>query len=179
MKNHIFRRKMNYKIMLSSIVVLLMFTQNTIGQMKYKVYAGFINHFTKYIQWPPHTKAGDFVIAVVGDSPLFNELQPLVGKTVGDQNIVLKNYKKPTDITNAHIIFLSEQNKSMANVVEKIAMNLNALLVTEFESACKKGADINFVEVDGKIRFEISTNNLESHGLKVSNELKKLGILID
>ena len=35
-----------------------------------------MNYFTKYVQWPSDGKSEDFVIAVVGDSPLASELQP-------------------------------------------------------------------------------------------------------
>jgi hypothetical protein len=41
-----------------------------------------------------------------------------------------------------------------------------------------KGAAINFVEVDGKIKFELNEENAESRGLKIAGSLASLAILV-
>ncbi|MCK4640786.1 MAG: YfiR family protein [Candidatus Marinimicrobia bacterium] len=41
-----------------------------------------------------------------------------------------------------------------------------------------EGVAINFVTVEGKIRFEINIRALESAGLRVSSQLLKLAILV-
>ncbi|MFQ3575885.1 MAG: YfiR family protein [Cytophagales bacterium] len=179
MKDCIITFVKGYLKLLLICLIFILSVNTSFSQAKYKIYAGFINHFTKYVQWPANTKTGDFVIAIVGDCPIATDLQPLSGKTVGSQSIVVKTFKKASEITAAHIIFLPEQSKSAAAEVDKIAKTMNALFVTEFDGGAKKGADINFVEIEGKLKFEISNANNEAHGLKVAAELKKLGIVLD
>lgn len=147
------------------------------AQTKYKVYSGFMNHFTKYVQWPANSKSGDFVIAVVGNSPISVELMGLNGKLVGGQKIVIKNFANAGAVSAGHIIFVAEGGD--IPTVSKKAKEYNALVVSEVPGGTAKGSDVNFVEEAGKIRFELSSNNTDMHGVKVSNDLKKLAIAVN
>ena len=147
------------------------------AQTKYKVYSGFVNHFTKYVQWPADSKSGDFVIAVVGNSPISAELSALNGKLVGSQKIVIKNFANAAAVGSSHIIFVAEGSDISA--VSKKAKEYNSLVVSEVPGGTAKGSDVNFVEEAGKIRFELSSANSDLHGVKVSNDLKKLAIAVN
>ena len=52
------------------------------------------------------------------------------------------------------------------------------LVVTDNPGMAKKGASINFVEVEGKIKFELNQKNAEASGLKVAGALASLAILV-
>ena len=52
------------------------------------------------------------------------------------------------------------------------------LIVTDKPGLAKKGAAINFVELDGKIKFELNQQNAESRGLKVAGALTSLAIVV-
>ena len=146
------------------------------GPTKYKVYSGFMNYFTKYVQWPTDSKSEDFVIAVVGNSPLADELQPLAGRMVGSKKIVVKTFNSANSVNTGHIIFVSEDQSSGLAAISNKAKQLNSLVVSETPGGTGKGSDVNFIEQEGKVRFELSANNSDAHGIKVSAELKKLGI---
>lgn len=49
------------------------------------------------------------------------------------------------------------------------------LLITEGKDLARNGSMINFKDVDGKLRFEVNTANIEQAGLKVSQELVRFG----
>jgi hypothetical protein len=56
----------------------------------YRIQANIIYRFTKYIDWPINKKAGDFIIGVNGESPLYDDLKSVsANKTVGGQRIVV------------------------------------------------------------------------------------------
>lgn len=170
---------MGRKIQYLLLFIFFIGIQGTYAQSKYKIYAGFINHFTKFVQWPASAKSGDFIIAIVGTSPIASELQPLNGKTVGSQTIAIKIVPSSAALQDAHIVFVAEGQASSVPDVSKKAKEYNALVIAESPGASQKGADINFVEVDGKIKFEINSSNADSHNVKISSELKKLGIAVD
>lgn len=171
--------KMFKKVIITTILGFIITINQGQAQAKYKVYAGFMNHFTKYVQWPADTKSGDFVIAVVGNSPIITELKPLEGKMVGAQKIVIKAFATAGAVTSGHIIFVSEAQGAGIGDVSKKAKSFNSLVVAEIPGGAGKGADINFIEADGKIKFEVSSSNPDAHGIKISAELKKLGIAVD
>ena len=77
--NYLFRR--NYKLKrvfkwrLKTLLILpvLVFSLfQAWAQNVYAVHANIIYRFTKYINWPDDRKTGDFVIGVVGDTPLYD-----------------------------------------------------------------------------------------------------------
>jgi hypothetical protein len=47
----------------------------------------------------------------------------------------------------------------------------STLLVTESAGALRLGSAINFLIVDGQVRFELSLEAAEQHGLKLSSRL--------
>ena len=167
------------KFIITTILGFIINISQGQAQAKYKVYAGFMNHFTKYVQWPADSKSGDFIIAVVGNSPIIAELKPLEGKMVGSQKIVIKTYPNAGAVTGGHIIFVSEGQSSGIGDINKKAKSYNSLVVSEIPGGAGKGSDINFIEADGKIKFEVSNSNPDAHGIKISGELKKLGVAVD
>ena len=160
-------------------LVLMLVTTATIAQdaaiAKYK--AMFTLNFIRYIGWPDAAKQGDFVIGIVNDHNILNNMQAqTVGKKFGFQNIVVKEFKKVEDITDCQILFFSNNqnyNKYAEEVKSKLG-NKNSLIVTEREGATKSGSMINFVIRDGKLKFELSSVNANKFNLKFSSSLTSL-----
>jgi hypothetical protein len=50
--------------------------------------------------------------------------------------------------------------------------------VTEKEGLAKKGSGINFITVDGKLRYELNDAELDRRNIKLSGKIKSLGIAI-
>jgi hypothetical protein len=47
----------------------------------------------------------------------------------------------------------------------------NALIVTEWDGALAQGSIINFLIVEGRVRFEIALDAAEKRGLRLSSRL--------
>jgi len=163
-----------------TFVLLLGFAINCSGQATdYKVHANIIYRFTKYIEWPGNKRAGDFVIGIVGDSPLYEELSGLTAnKSVGDQRIVIKKLAAGGATYNCSILFIShDESRSLKRIVFLTA-DTPVLLITEENGLAKKGSCINFIIVDDRIKLEINKNNILSRNMNVASELLKLATII-
>ncbi len=158
-------------------LLLLAFSWSTYAQVNYKVHSLFVYKFTQYIEWP--SQSGDFVIAVVGNSPILSELEAVAAsKKVGTRNIVIKKLTASADMSGCHIIFVSEgQSGSLASISSKV-VGKNTLVISETNGGAKKGAGINFIIVDDKMKFELNKGAVEKQGLKVSGDLTKLAIVV-
>lgn len=134
----------------------------------------FTFNFVRYIGWPPASKHGDFVIGVVKNPGIANNLKSITAtKKFGYQNIVIKEFKKIEEITNCQILYISSTanySKNHALFAEKL-MNKNSLIITESNGAINKGSMINFVIKENKLKFEISASNAKRFGLDFSNSL--------
>lgn len=145
----------------------------------YAVHANIIYHFTKYINWPDEKKSGDFVIGIIGESPLYDKLKTFISnKTVGSQHIIIRRYSSSAQSFNCHILFVGEDESSS---LKKIAAGTSAssiLLVTESDGLARKGACINFVIADDRLKLEINKKNIEQRDLGIATELLNLGTVV-
>ncbi len=145
----------------------------------YNYYQIFIYNFAKYIQWPTDKQSGDFVIGVLGDSPITENLNKMAAlKKVGAQTIKIVIFQSVNEINSCHMLFVPlEKSSSIAAVKSRLADN-STLIITEKDGMAKQGSNINFIVVDGKLRFELNREETEKSNLKISSDLIKLAILI-
>jgi hypothetical protein len=129
------------------IALLFSFVIIANGQdAKYK--ALFIYNFTKQIEWPASEKSGDFVIGVVNNNELYDQLVSITtGKKAGTQNIVVKKMKGIEEVESCHILFLASYLSSGSNM-EAVLGKLTdkpTLIVTERSGSIQKGSCINLL----------------------------------
>ena len=166
-----------YRILAIMAVLLVSIVANSSAQVNYKIHSLFMYKFTQYIEWP--AGEGDFVIGVVGNSPIIAELEAVATtKKVNTRTIVIKKMAASADFSACQMVFVSEgQSSSVAGIAAKIS-GKPILLVSENPGAAKKGAGINFVIIDDKMKFELNKAAVEKQGLKVSGDLTKLAIVV-
>jgi hypothetical protein len=145
----------------------------------YKVHANIIYRFTKYIEWPEDKQAGDFVIGIVGDSPLYEELGALTAnKLVGNQKIIIKKFSTGAASYTCQVLFISQEESRSLKRIAPLTADQPVLLVTEENGLAKKGSCINFIIVDDRLKLEINKNNVLSRNLNIASELLKLATIV-
>jgi hypothetical protein len=131
-------------------------------------------NFIRYIGWPEDAKGSDFVIGVLKNSQMADQLKAKTnGKKIDYQNIIIKKFKNVDDISNCQILYIDgivNYSKHALAISQKLNNN-NSLIITEGKNAILNGSMINFVIVDEKLKFEVSSENAEKYGLKLSNTL--------
>ncbi len=148
-------------------------------ERNYTIQANIIYRFTKYIDWPKNKKTGDFIIGIVGDSPLTGELKNFVSnKMVGNQRITVKRFSSSPENYNCHILFISEEMSSNIKKIVSRTAGEPILLVSESEGMASKGSCINFVIVSDHLKLEINKNNIEQRKLDIASELLQLGKIV-
>jgi hypothetical protein len=175
-----FRKRSAYAAHLFLICVLLCTHIPAHAQRNpYAIHANIVYHFTKYINWPEDKKSGDFIIGIVGDSYLYDELKSLVSnKTAGSQRIVVKKVSAIANSYSCHILFVSDDQSQCVRRLAAVTNNSPVLLVTESEGLARKGACINFTIIDDRLKLEINKANIEQHNLNIASELLSLGVLV-
>lgn len=158
----------------------LVFSITSFAQ-KEKYESLFIYNFTKYIKWPNNYNEGKFVIGVLGNSSIYQSLSEMAEskrKTSTGANLEVVKYNSVSDIGECNILFVSE---NMINKFEEIDGGTSTkpiLLITDSPGMATKGSVINFIEKDGKIKFELNEAKAASRNLVVSGSLTSLAILI-
>ena len=168
------------------IVLLCVFFTHSVSALyaqeetDYMVHANIIFHFTKYIDWPASSKAGNFIIGVIGESELYDALKTsLDNKKVGTQEIEIQRIKSSSSEFNCHILFIGDgESGNIKKIVAKTADN-PILLVSESAGLARKGSCINFAVVWDRLKLEINKVNIEKRKLKIASDLLKLGKIVN
>lgn len=152
---------------------------NGAGALADKVKTAFIYKFTKYVQWPAAGNE-EFRIAVIGDTAIAGHLQELAKERAADpRKIKVEQLRGPEEINDCHILFIAGSEKSRLPEILKRAEGRNILTVADSKGLAARGVAINFVVIDGRLRFEINRRAAERSGLQISSELLKLAILVE
>jgi hypothetical protein len=149
-------------------------------EINYKAYSVYVYNFIKYIEWPEETKKGEFVIAIIGNSPINNELKALAAsKKANGQTIIIKQYETIEEVEKCQILYICSSKSSVLKKAIEKTKNMSALLITEREGLAKKGAGINFVTLeDDTLKFEVNKKVIEAHNLKIPKMLIELGLVV-
>jgi hypothetical protein len=140
----------------------------------------FIYNFTKYIEWPTDYKQGNFVVGVLGFSPVFSELEKMSKtKKAVNQPFEIKKFNSVSDISKCHMLIISDENAGKLGACLDKVRNYNTLVITEREGLARQGSGINFIVKDNKQKFELNKTSVTKKDLKISKSLESLAVVIN
>ncbi|MFM1770276.1 MAG: hypothetical protein RJA22_2805 [Verrucomicrobiota bacterium] len=154
--------------------------------LEYKVKAGYLYNFAKYVEWPDTpARSGDnpsptpLVIGVLGGQEVLPILQQVLhGKTVEGRPLLLKAVTKLNAEPGCHILFV---HRSAGQAPAQIRQSLGqapVLLVGETEGFAEEGGMIGFVREDESFRIRLNLEASNQAGLKVSAKLSSIARLV-
>jgi len=143
--------------------------------LEYQVKASYLYNFTRFITWPNDAFArdGTFNICVVGAERFGATLDALAGDRVDGHAITVRRLEQAAQGRGArcHILFVPA-GRDPATPPGRAERGL--LTVGETPGFLERGGVINLVEINGRIRFEISQAAAQQAGLVVSSQLLSL-----
>jgi hypothetical protein len=141
---------------------------------EYEIKAAFLYQFTKFVDWPQ--QAGEFNLCTDGHDPFGNILNDLENETVGARPIRVFRSANIHKLDSCQVVFIGSEQQER---VERILGGLRGkkvLTVGEAPQFLEKGGVIKFVRRQNKIHFEISQENAERAGIKISSKLLSLAV---
>ncbi|MBT1698516.1 DUF4154 domain-containing protein [Fulvivirgaceae bacterium PWU4] len=137
-------------------------------------------NFARGIQWPETKNNGNFVIGVLEYPPLAAELGTATASAkIGNQKIEVKEIQRPEEVGGCHILFIpAYKARALAAVLEKIGVQPTLIITNKMDYA-RKGSGVNFLLVEGKLKYEINCGSIERRGMKISANVKRMGIIVE
>lgn len=163
------------------IAILLVFSLSDIyAQSQEKVYSALILNVSKGIQWPAGYADKELVIGVVDYAPLEEELKTVTSAMkLAGKIVSVKNVSDAKDIGECDVLFVPAfKAKSFPKYLSQ-ASNSPVLFITNKMDMAKQGSGINFVLVNGKLKYEINCKSIEARGMKISAAIKGMGIVVN
>lgn len=137
------------------------------------VKAAFIYRFGGYVDWPPEAlTAQHFTIAVLGAEGVAQELSRLLPQhSIRDLPARLRVIRNVKELGNAQILYIGKGYMGNVNAAIDTIAEQPVLVITDDMNGLDRGAVINFVPLDRRVRFEISVVAATRANLRIGADL--------
>ncbi|MBZ5683212.1 MAG: TonB family protein [Acidobacteriia bacterium] len=146
---------------------------------EYEVKAAYLYNFAHSAQWPAAslpTHNAPFVIGVVGGEKGFlDKLRSVIdGRTIESHPLVAKAVSSESEMQSCQVVFFHRNARRRAPSAVAVLQSTTVLLIGEDASFLREGGMINLFLENGRIRFEINRQALDSAGIRLSPALLQL-----
>lgn len=171
-------RAVNSAIRSYLVAMLVVFSHSAVSyadgtELEYRVKSAFLYNFTKFIEWPSASQTkSDFVMCVAGNPELHAKLVETIGdKQNSGMPIKFSRIQHPGEAQNCQLLFLGFSEAERLNDWVGALSNEAVLTVSDDSGFIAMGGMIQFVIVDGKIRFDINQSAANRLSIKMSSKL--------
>jgi hypothetical protein len=148
--------------------------QSDVQATEARIKAVFLFKFADYVEWPKTafaTNAAPFTVGVVESEAVARELARVVeGRAVQGRPVVVRSLRGSEPVDGVQLLFVGREGRGDLGQILARLRGRPVLRVTESEGALQAGSMINFVLVDGKVRFDIVPPD-DAGGLRISSRL--------
>lgn len=126
---------------------------NTVAMIR----ANYLYQFANNNDWPSEWKKGRFVVGFVGNTDVYEIMaSKYAAKPIGSQTLSIIGANEIVTTPQVHVLFIDRSKKAEIAKYVKDYKGKSTLIVTNWEGALAQGAHINFLSIDGSIRFELN-----------------------
>jgi uncharacterized protein DUF4154 len=145
------------------------------AQLAHEVKGAFLFKFLSYVDWPqdafdgPHSP---FVIGVLGDEDVRGALQEIVqGRQAQGRPVEVRRLRNGDGPEGIHMLFAG---RASVPELARFAGRRGLLLVGDSDDGLARGAMINLVLAENRVRFEVDPETAERAGLHISSRMLAL-----
>ena len=144
---------------------------------EYLIKAAYLYKFALFTDWPESAFAdadAPLRVCVLGKDPFGPTLETIVGRKVGDRQVVTSHYAGVEGAERCHVLFISRSEKKRLAGILGYLQKRPVLVIADTPNFIQAGGIINLTIVEKKIRFEINARMAERAGLKLSSKLLRM-----
>jgi hypothetical protein len=142
---------------------------------EYEIKAAFLFNFARFVEWPGAGAGGMLVLAVLGDDPFGEALDPLEAREIMGRRVVVRRYRGLDELEPCDLLFVSASlARDLDHVIARVG-HAPTLIVGDADGFLDSGGMIGlYVTSSKRVRFEIDAGRAEAVGLRVSSKLLSL-----
>jgi hypothetical protein len=145
-----------------------------------EIKAAFLYRFTSYVDWPANAlENGSFTIAVQCGDRIADALEDIVrGKQIKGRVVQVRRLKTLSELGDAQMLYVGAG--CYANLQHQLQEleSKPVLVVTDESSGLQDAGTIDFVTIDGHVRFEVSLQAAKRSNLRISSDLLSVAVRV-
>jgi len=149
--------------------------------LEYKVKAGCLFNFAKFVDWPANTfpdQNAPIIIGILGSDPFGEALgQTVQDREISGRKVVVRKYSDPQNAREAQILFVGLKGDLLASALKSLEHS-SVLTVGENSSFTDAGGIVCFVIRDGRVSFDINPEAGKKAGLKIGSQLLRVAHIV-
>ena len=150
---------------------------------EYAVKAAFVLNFARFFNWPGSafsTPTEPYDLCVMGDPSIVAAFRTIHGKRIGPRTLQVRRGTDPDKVGTPHLLFIPRtiDPPTLFKLLGKTKA-CHVLTIGEVPHFAGFGGVINFMNRQGRLKFEINRRIADMQGLTPSSRLLKLAIIVD
>jgi hypothetical protein len=156
------------------------FAQISQSAPAHDVKAAFIFNFTRFVTWPPLTAGQPFRVCVIADETSTDAIdRAMQNETIFGRKAETLVPASAEQARSCQVLFVGQDEISRGAPVLSAVRSLPVLTVGDGPAFLERGGIIQFVEVEGRIRFDVNLAHaaraqlsINARMLRVAREVK-------
>ncbi|MDB5888113.1 MAG: hypothetical protein JWM03_985 [Rhodocyclales bacterium] len=145
------------------------------SEAEWQVKAAYLFKISGYVEWPPaafKSAESPLQIGVLDADELAYYLSGIVaGRTTQGRSVNVLKLKRGDSLTGLGILFIGRSDAGQLAQILSTIKGQPTLIVTDMDEGLTLGSMVNFVLVDGKVRFELAPKTATLSNLMISSQL--------
>lgn len=141
------------------------------------VKAAFLLRFAEYVEWPA-VPAEEFVIAVLDHDGMAAQLREFATRQLHGRPVRVRAVNSLAAARGAQILYVGSGGREELRSLSRTGPPPGMLVVSDVRQGLAQGSIINFLDADGRVRFEVSLEPAGRAGLKISAELLSVAVRV-
>jgi len=135
--------------------------------LEHEVKAAFLFRFLSFMDWPEASTA-PLVVGFVGAEAIAAEMERIVpGRSAQGRPVTVRRLKAGESAGGAHVVMVGRAESGRIDTLARQGI----VVVGEAEGALDRGAAINFLIEEGRVRFEVSVPNAERGKVRIHSRM--------
>jgi hypothetical protein len=147
------------------------------ASLEYAVKANYLYKFTPFVEWPPaafESSTSPFNLCVAGHDPFGVAMDKVIrDRRVADHPVMVIRLPVVAKGAACHLLFMGRSRVQTPQQMLAAVAGQPVLTVAD-QDLTAKGAMVQFVMVEGRVRFEIRSDAVQAGGLTLSSKLLAL-----
>lgn len=150
--------------------------------IEYAVKAAYLSKFALFAEWPEAvfaTPASAVTLCVAGLDPFGDALDKVAGgERIGERPIVIRRLQTVSRNSGCHILYVGGSDaQSVAQALDAVN-GTSVLTVTDAARRAERPGIIDFIIVNGRVRFNVDEQAAALNGIAISSHLLSLAVSV-
>lgn len=148
-------------------------------QIEYKVKAGFIVNFAKFLRWPDKSfteKNSPMIIGVMGRNPFDGMLKQVEKKSIQGRPVRVVYIDQKEQLDQCHLVFIADSEREDLGEILSYSAEKPMVTIGDVDGFAMQGGIIEFVNVGNRLGFIINTSEADARSIEVPANLLNLAV---